>query len=447
MTQATPNAEAVADFAASISVRELPPEVVEAARVCLVDWLGVAIAARDEDAARSVRQVVAGWGGQHRARILLGGTTFAAAAAMVNATMAHCLDFDDTHVGCLAHLSGPTWAAVFALGTQLRAPPQRMIAAFVAGFEAAARLGGGGLGEALNERSLHSTGVFGCLAAAVAASVLLQADREGIKRALGAAATQAAGLTASFGTMAKPFHAGKAAWNGVLAAELAAAGFVPALDLLEREGGLAAAMVQDRGVTMSEVDFSDGWEILRNTFKPYASCLLTHPVIDAGRELAGSVPIEAIARVRIGVHPMAIQLAGKTAPRLPLEGKFSTAYCAALALSGHIAGPGDFSAERLADSRLQRIAGMVELVPEPNRAKTSAWLELITVAGEHRRAEVPLARGNPGRPMDWSDIEAKFLGLVAPVLGEDANALFAHARRFDRAGDLEEIDRLVARPG
>ena len=257
MSAKTPNADAVADFVVGLSDLALPDDVTMAARMCLVDWLGVAIAGRAEDAAGAVLRVIAGWG-SGRAHILGGGTAHAAAAAMANGTMAHCLDFDDTHVGSLAHLSGPAWAAAFSLGTQRGASPDQMIRAFLAGFETGARLGGNGMGEALNARSLHSTGFFGCLAAAAAGAALLRLDRDGVRRSLGAAATQAAGLTASFGTMAKPFHAGKAAFNGLLSAELADAGFLPALDLLEAEGGLAAALVQDRRTRMPAIDFGDG---------------------------------------------------------------------------------------------------------------------------------------------------------------------------------------------
>lgn len=446
MSAKTPNADAVADFVVGLSDLALPDDVTMAARMCLVDWLGVAIAGRAEDAAGAVLRVIAGWGGG-RAHILGGGTAQAAAAAMANGTMAHCLDFDDTHVGSLAHLSGPAWAAAFSLGTQRGASPDQMIRAFLAGFETGARLGGDGLGEALNARSLHSTGFFGCLAAAAAGAALLRLDRDGVRRSLGAAATQAAGLTASFGTMAKPFHAGKAAFNGLLSAELADAGFLPALDLLEAEGGLAAALVQDRRTRMPAIDFGDGWEVLRNTFKPYASCLLTHPVVDAARQLAAAVPSTAIERVRIGVHPMAIQLAGKPAPATPLEGKFSTAFCAALGLSGHPVSQGDFTAERLADAGLRRLTGRAELIEEPGIAKTAAWLQVTTADGGTQRADVPLALGNPGRPMPWDDLRAKFLGLVEPSLGADGVVLFEHARRFETGENLATVLRLTGSRG
>src|SRR6185312_9225863 len=113
---------------------------------------------------------------------------------------------------------------------------------------------------------------------------LLRLDEDKALNALGAAATQAGGLTASFGTMAKPFHAGKAAMDGVMSAQLAANGIIAATNLLQPDGGLDTALVQDRTVQIKPADFS-GWEILNNSFKPYAACHLTHPAVDAGREI------------------------------------------------------------------------------------------------------------------------------------------------------------------
>src|SRR5207237_6141710 len=135
---------------------------------------------------------------------------------------------------------------------------------------------GDGLGEPVSARGWHGTGVFGRLGAAAAASALLCLNPERALHGLGLAATQIGGLAASFGTMAKPFHAGKAAMDGVVAAQFAAAGFAAATGLFEPGGGLDTALVQDRSARFAPVDLA-GWHILDNSFKPYAACHLTHP--------------------------------------------------------------------------------------------------------------------------------------------------------------------------
>lgn len=443
-TQNTPNGDAAAGFIASAPGRNDPIEAVDAARMVLVDTIGVALGAANEDAGRIVRKVATAWNASGDAQILLGGRSAPAIVALINATHGHCLDYDDTHVGAVAHLGNPTWAAALAVGQHSGASDRDILNAFITGFEIGARLGGG-FGGAANMRGFHSTGMFGCLAAAAASAVLLGLDEAGIRNALGAAATQAAGLTASFGTMSKPFHAGKAAMNGVLAAELAAAGFEAADTLLESEGGFGDAFIQDRATVIRALDFSGPLEITRNTLKPYASCLLTHPVIDAMRSVSETAADRPIAGIEIEVNPACIQLAGKPDPRTGLEGKFSTAYCAALGLHGYRVTDQDFTPERVADATLRDTLARVTLTPDPDRHMTSARIRLTFVDGASLDAETALARGNPGNPMDWDDMRAKFMPLVAPVLDERGDALYGLLRNFGDGDDMGAIRDIVAR--
>lgn len=447
-TTGTSNAGAIGAYAVNATRRNFPAEVLDAAKMCLVDSIGVAIGAHHEDAAGTVKRVAEGWRSDGKARVFLSGRAAPAAAAMVNATLGHCLDYDDTHVGAVAHLSNPIWATVLALGAQTGATERDMLAAHIAGFEAGARLGGAGLGKSANERGFHSTGVFGCLGATVAAGVLLGLDEERLAHALGCAATQVAGLTASFGTMSKPFHAGKAAFNAVLAAELAGEGFIAATELLEPEGPLASALIQDGAAGMQALDFEDGWELLRNTFKPYASCLLTHPVIDAARSLADAANGREVAEMRIEVNPFCIQLAGKPAPTTGLEGKFSTAYCAALGLAGHRATAQDFIGERLRDETIRRLTASATLVPDQDLPITAARLSLRFADGGDASAETPLALGNPENPMSWDDMRDKFEALVEPVLGAaQTSALFTLLRNFEEPGAMAQLDAMLAGDG
>src|SRR5437764_6155256 len=308
MATAPRNGTALAEYIAGAGERALPPEVTDMARLCRAAWLGVAIGAAAEPAGHIVREVVAGWHSAGASTVLYGGTAAAPFAALANGTLAHCLDFDDTYVRAITHTSAPVWAAVLALGEEIGADESVMLAAFVTGFEIAARIGDG-LGEPVSARGWHGTGVFGRLGAAAAASVLLKLDTERALNALGAAATQTAGLTASFGTMAKPFHAGKAAMDGIVAAQLAASGFEAATGLFEPGGGLDNALVQDRSVAISPADLA-GWRILDNSFKPYAACHLTHPAVDAARALAGTAELAEINAARVEVGALANQITG-----------------------------------------------------------------------------------------------------------------------------------------
>ena len=286
-----PNATALGEFIAGSRDRRLPPEIANAAKLCLADWVSVALGAAVEPAGQIVRDVAKAWRSEGKSALLLGGRAAAPMAALVNGTLAHCLDFDDTYVDSITHTSAPVWAATLALGTEVGASEEELLRAFVTGFEVVTRVGHG-LGKELTARGWHGTGVFGRVGAAAAGAAVLGLDAERAVNAIALGATQAGGFVASFGTMAKPFHAGKAAMDGVLAAQLAAAGMTGAAGLFEAGGGMDNALVQDGGAALAPVEFGE-WRILRNSFKPYAACHLIHPAIEPS--IVGMRPEKAMS--------------------------------------------------------------------------------------------------------------------------------------------------------
>ena len=431
MTAATSNTRTIAAFVAGMRQRELPPEVLDTARLCLADWMGVALGALGEPAARVVHETAKQWRSSGRATMLLGASAAAPVAALCNGTAAHCLDFDDTYVKGITHISAPVWAATLALGEEIGASEQQMVAAFVAGFETAARAGYG-LGELVTARGWHGTGVFGRIGAGAAACVLLDLDEQAAVHALGAAATQASGLTASFGTMAKPFHAGKAAMDGVIAAQLAAKGFHAAEGLLDADGGLDSALIQDRAATIRPADFS-AWEILNNSFKPYAACHLTHPAIDCAKQMREAQPDASSARaIRVDVGALAKQVTGgkSGAPATPLEGKFDLKYCVALALHGHTLSAADFREPMRLDPAVAETARRIEVNADPRYGFASARLQADTGSGAPAAAEVMTAKGHPGNPIRWSDMRDKFIGLTDFAEREARDELFERLHAF-----------------
>ena len=366
--------------------------------------------------------------------MLFGGTAAAPVAALANGTLAHCLDFDDTYVKAVSHMSAPIWAATLAEGEEAGADEGAMLAAFVTGFETASRIGGG-LGEAVTARGWHGTGVFGRLGAAAASAALLRLDAERALAALALGATQAGGLTASFGTMAKPFHAGKAAMDGVIAAELAKAGFSAATGLFEPGGGLDAALVQDHSAAIAPADFS-GWAILDNSFKPYAACHLVHPAVDAARRLAPAArDLDGLRAARAEIGELALEVTGGKSgrPATPLAAKFDLAYCVALALHGRTLSAEDFREPWRPDAAICATAAKVAATAAAEMGFTAARLTLDFADGRTLGAHVPIAKGHPGNPMSWEDMWDKFRGLVAPRLGGDGERLFALVREFGRA--------------
>ena len=438
---------AIAAYAAGALAREYPPAVLNAASTALVDYIGVAIGAVDEAPVRPVRAVALEWGATGNARIFLGPLTTPALAALVNATMAHAMDYDDAHQMGAGHISCPCWSAAIAVANHVGANEHDTLAAFITGFEVMARLGGGGptgVGRNLHRRGFHPTSILGRIGAAVVAGVLMRLDERQLEYALGIAATTAGGLIGSFGTHAKPFHGGKAAMDGILAAQLAARGFESSTQLLERQQGLLDAIIQDGKVEVPPLDFDARWEILRNGFKPYASCRATHASIQAAHKLAARIVGKKIARIRAKIHPNAMVAAGKLHPRTPLECKFSISFCIALALRGYRVVATDFNAAAFTDATVTELLPRIELEVVADQPQYEAHMEVELEDGTRLREDTAIVLGHAENPMSEADFRGKFEGLVVPVLGAPKTAqLYLLLNDFSRAGNFARVMTLL----
>ena len=445
----TTRSQQVADYAAGALTREFPTDILTAAKVALIDVMGCAIGAWDDDCVRPVRRVVEGWGAKGNAQVFLGGSTSPAFAALANGTMAHAMDYDDSHQMGAGHISCVCGTAALAMAGQLGSSEKDTLAAYITGFEVMARLAGGGppgVGRSLHRRGFHPTSVFGRVGAAVVASVLMRLTPKQTEYAVGAAATTAGGLVGSFGTHAKPFHGGKAAMDGILAAELAREGFQSSTKLLELEKGLLDAFIQDRKVDVPPMDFSY-WELKRNGFKPYASCRATHAAIQTSRKLAAAVGGRKITKVHAKVHPNVVVVANQLNPQTPLAHKFSVRYCMAMGLTGYRLVASDFTDKLTQDARLKAIAEVTELEVVADQPQYEAHLE-VTVEGEAKplRADTTIVLGHADNPMSEDEVWGKFDGLVTPVLGADkARALYDLLKHFETPGNLTKIISLIAK--
>lgn len=459
--QSTPRHQQLVAYIAGTATRHLPGDVVDAAKRALADFLGVAVGAYDDAPVRPVRATVKRWNASGNARIVLGGQTTPALAALANGTMAHAMDFDDTHPGGAGHPSACCWSSALALAEHHGIEECDTLAAVITGYEVMCKLGGGyvmGVGRSLQRRGLHPTSIVGRMGAAATASVLMKLNEQQIGYALGVAATTAGGLVGSFGTHGKPFHAGKAAMDGILAAQLAADGFVAATHLYElgeldktprkkaaHSATLLDVFIQNHDVEPLPLNFDETWEIRTNAFKPFASCRATQASTQAARTLAAKIAGRIVKRVHARVHPNALITAGKLAPRTPLEGKFSVPFCIALALRGHAVVASDFTDAKMRDASVMDIVPLVELEAVEGQPPHSAHLDVYLADGEHLHADTDIVIGHPDNPMSWDDLRVKFDGLAEPVLGADkAKPLFDAARNFEQPGSLSKISVLLA---
>lgn len=186
------------------------------------------------------------------------------------------------------------------------------------------------------------------------------------------------------------------------------------------------------------------WQVTNNTFKQYASCLLTHAAIDAARQISHQLNPMNIKSVQVEVHPLTIEVAGKTEVNGDLEGKFSLIYCVSLGLLGRAVGPDDFGSPARNDKRVRDMMSRIVVHPNANVEKTAALLAVSRTKGHELRVHVPLALGNPGNPMTWNALESKFLGLTERHLGGRSRELFKHLRSFDELSSIDPIRALIA---
>jgi len=306
----------------------------------------------------------------------------------------------------------------------------------------------GKLGRALNvahyKRGWHATGTFGALAAAAAASRLLQLDERQTRMALGIAASSASGLRANFGSMVKPLHAGQAARNGVLASLLAREGIDATESVLEHRYGYFAVFNDRIGFDVEPLsELGDPLEILTEyglALKMFPSCGATHPGIEAALELHRALDGAPIRSVRAGVCEMALAPLIHVMPSVPLEGKFSMHYCLAAALLDGVVNLATFSETKIADPRLRALIPRIDMEVDDRFRDDSEFATSVCVhteGGQVLERVVPLAIGKPRRWFTQVQLRAKFADCASrsarPV---DVDDVFGHLRALDAIDEV-----------
>lgn len=396
---------------------DIPPATLEMAGLCVLDWFGLALSGANEPATRLTRDVAAAEGAIPAASVMRAGRGFSARqAALINGVAGHALDYDDVNLAMRVHPTAVILPGLLALAEAEGLSGHAVIKSFVAGYEAAGMIGAL-ISASHYARGFHATGTIGAFGAAAACAHLLGLDEEATARAYGLAGSQAAGLKAQFGTMAKPLHAGRAAEAGVMAALWARAGMSARTDILEHPRGFAAA--QSDGLPAERLRW-DGYALDRNLFKHHAACFGAHGTIEAIGALRrqGLVP-EAVRAIRLKVDAGADAMCNIAEPRSGLEAKFSLRFNAALALHGvdtsDIAAYADPVVQR-PDLDAVRAITSVDLAP-------TGWPEDVTeVRVETIDGRMLVACHDVSKPsgdlrMLRERLRTKFQNLVEPRVG------------------------------
>lgn len=437
--------EQIADYAVREQSSRLPKEVIHHAKRAVVDWCASLLPGSRIAPATLLEQALADELDRGRARLASGRKATLRAAALINGTAAHAVEFDDIWRNAVYHPGAPVIAAALAAAQTQGANGERFLRGVVVGYEISTRIG-----EAVmpsHYKYWHTTGTVGCFGAAAAAATLLGCDREQFMNALGTVGTFAAGLQQAFRSeaMSKPLHAGRAAEAGVLAALAAAKGVTGVHDILEGEVGFGAAMSVKPDWARATEGLGTRYNITQVTFKNHGCCGHTFPSLDAAIELRNRHKLAPrdVARVRIATYQGGLDVVNNYAPEGDYQAKFSLPYVVAHALIHGSVRLNAFGPDRLHDPQLRALMEKIELTADPELSRAyprqrAARVEIETTDGRRLAHFQETRKGDPELPLSDAELDGKYLELVTPVVGETAaRALLARLRMLETAGSVE----------
>jgi 2-methylcitrate dehydratase PrpD len=456
---------AVVEFIQSARFADFPAEALTIGKRCIVDGLGVMLAGSTQDAGRILHEHVQGTDPRAAATVF-GPAPFktgSASAALVNGTSGHALDWDDTQLatsadrifGLLTHPTVPPLVATLAVGEPRKISGARFLEAFLTGFEVECKIA-----EAIHpnhyKKGFHSSGTIGTFGAAVAAGKLLGLDAAQTAHMLAIAASSASGIRVNFGSMTKPLHVGRAAQNGVTAAELAARGFTGGKDALDPPWGFFQTFGHGEGYDPARIIpllgkphtiVSPGVSI-----KPYPCGVLGHPTMDAMRRLVTKHDVQPeeieVIRVRAGsniLNPLRYEIATNE-----LEAKFCPAFMVSAIALRRKAGIHEFNDEFVQSAPVQALMRKVERILDSRIEakgfeKIRSTVEVDLVDGrklvEHADERY---RGGPDLPFTRDELYEKWSDCASLALPQSqVDEVFELVDGLEKLADVTTLVRAL----
>ncbi len=415
--------EQIAAFALSSAADSLPPAVKHAVRRAMLDSFGVAVAGSTHEAAKKV----AGLASKVPGPCGVIGTdirTDAINAALANGVSAHVLDWDDTILPTRAHLSAALLPPLMAVGEERGWTIGQLIQAFAVGFEIQSRINLA-VYPSVHLRGWQGTGIAGGAGTAAALGRLMGLSLQQTCHAMGIAATGAAGLTATFGSMAKALNIGRAGASGLQSALLAAEGFTSHHDIFGTGRFLEMFDDSPRHAVLTE-RLGDDWAILNNGYKSYPCGFVAHAAIDAVRALrdAAGGP-EHMRQLELRVSKESMHLMGRLDPANALEAKFSLLYDIAVAwVTGNVT-PAAFEPAEVMRPIYREVMPRISLVASEAIRQHEAFATVVLEGRPSISFHVEHARGTTARPLTDSDLVEKFLICLSTGGIDNAENLLA----------------------
>jgi 2-methylcitrate dehydratase PrpD len=439
------------EFAAGLRFRQLPPAALALARLGLSDCVAVMVAGSREPAVQTLRNTLATLGGPTESTLYFGDERMPApAAAWINSTAGHVLDYDDVALG---HPSVVIVPAILAEGETLDAGGADIVTAYIAGFETWMELVSRER-DNYQMKGWHPTPLIGALAAAAACANLRRLNANAATSAFGLAAAQSSGITASYGTMAKAMQVGKASYTGLMSARMAASGMLAAPDALDHERGFLRAISPAGNVDLERApQLGTRWHSAGHglSIKRYPMCYCAHRAIDATLEVAAKHRIAAgdIEGIEVMLGKIQAATLKNHRPATGLDALFSVEFAVAAAVIAGNVGLREVSDEFVARADVQNLLKRVTVVA--NEDYDPAWPAMarydqvrMRLKGGTTLTSEPVYRalGDAQRPLAPADLRAKFLDcFAAGKCGADGAHVLQQLQRIETLPSCRELYR------
>jgi 2-methylcitrate dehydratase PrpD len=448
----------LARFAVDSDLAKIPADVLEIAKKTLLDTFACIIYGQTTTPGGIMKASAPTFGAGGACSVAGLPEGFSPlAAALANGTMAHSFEMDDRNTESMFHASSSVVGAAMATAELRQSSGADLLRAFVLGHEVASRVANAVIPESY-EYGWHSQGWHPTFGAAAAASILLGSDAEQTTNALGLAATSAGGLIeCAFSSDAKPFHAGKAAMAGVVAAQVASLGYtggVNALDGSDRARGYFALLAENPHADEAMATLGKEWKVAsRNGLKPHACAGDMHPGIDGVLKIMDreGLTYGDVSHVEIHAFRIVPSHFNIPQPRVKIEALMSYQHAIAAALYFHRAGPREYMPEAIDDPQVAALRDIVSLHIDPEIDARfpkyyGARVVMRTARGDFTDTEVqPL--GDPEHPMSQADVERKTHDLLDDLVGASvADGLIGAASDVERLADVSAFTRALRSP-
>ncbi|MFO7557231.1 MAG: MmgE/PrpD family protein [Desulfobacterales bacterium] len=428
----------LAEFITTTDSSKIPAVAYEHAKVAFMDWLAVTAGGMDDPLVSKLIEVEEALGGNPQATIIGHDMKKSVSqAALINGTSSHVLDYDDTLVSFFGHPSVTLFPSLLSLSEWMGKSGHAFLTAYLVGLQVGGTIGRcAGLDHYM--AGWHATSTLGHLASAAGCAKLLNLDRKQSTYALGIAATQASGLKRVFGTMCKPFHAGRSSQAGLMSALMAQKDFTSAEDILEGPQGFFAAL---KGKVEEEILalLGLGWDVEQISQKYHASCHATHSPLEAVMTIVkdNNLSPSDVTVIQVRSSKLAMDAAGNMEPSTGLGGKFSIPYCVANALLRGETGTQSFTDEKVNDPEIKQMMKKITVVLDPEKTALESSVEIETVDGKRYNGFSDILQHIPPLKIKKDRVRMKFFDLFGAVF--NAKKAEQTAEKIDQ---LEKIENM-----